>query len=98
MEILNDKNIEFKTIEYLKSGLTVNQLKSIAKKLDLPPQDIMRQKDKLYKELQIEKITDDDKLIELLSKNIKLLERPIIIKDNKAVIGRPPEKINELLF
>ena len=83
-------------MEYLKSKLTAKQLKSILKKLNLPISDIIRKKDKLYKELELEKIKDKDKLLKILSENIKLLERPIIIKDNQGTIGRPPEKINEL--
>jgi len=96
VEILNNKKIEFQIIEYLKDGLTTNQLKNILKKIDLSVYDIIRKKDKLYKELELEKIKKTDKLLEILSKNIKLLERPIIIKGDRAVIGRPPEKINEL--
>ena len=96
MEILNNKKIEFQIIEYLKVGLSSEQLKNILKKLDLSIYDIIRKKDKLYKELEIEKIKDEHKILKILSKNIKILERPIIVKDDKAVIGRPPEKLNEL--
>ena len=96
VEILSNKKIEFKIIEYLKDGLTVNQLKNILKKLDLSIFDIIRKKDKLYKKLELEKIKKTDVIFEILSKNIKLLERPIITKGNQAIIGRPPERINEL--
>ena len=96
VEILNEKKINFKIVEYLKSKLTAKQLKSILKKINLPISDIIRKKDKLYKELELEKIKDKDRLLKILSENIKLLERPIIIKDNQGIIGRPPEKINEL--
>ena len=96
VEILNEKKINFKIVEYLKIKLTAKQLKSILKKLNLPISDIIRKKDKLYKELELEKIKDKDKLLKILSENIRLLERPIITKDNQGIIGRPPEKINEL--
>ena len=96
VEILNNKKIEFQIIEYLKVGLSSEQLKNILKKLDLSIYDIIRKKDKLYKELEIEKIKDEHKILKILSKNIKILERPIIVKDDKAVIGRPREKLNEL--
>ncbi len=96
MEILNEKKINFKIVEYLKVKLTAKQLKSILKKLNSPISDIIRKKDKLYKELELEKIKDKDKLLKILSENIRLLERPIITKDNQGIIGRPPEKINEL--
>ena len=96
VEILNNKKIEFQIIEYLKVGLSSDQLKNILKKLDLSIYGIMRKKDKLYKELKIEKIKDEHKILKILSKNIKILERPIIVKDDKAVIGRPPEKLNKL--
>ena len=96
VEILNNKKIEFQIIEYLKTNLSIDELRSILKKLNLSIYDIIRKKDKLYKELKIEKIKDKDKILKILSENIKLLERPIIVRNNQAVIGRPPEKINEL--
>ena len=96
VEILNEKKINFQIVEYLKSGVTIKQLKNILEKLNLPINDIIRKKDRLYKELELEKINNRDKLLKILSENIRLLERPIIIKDSQGVIGRPPEKINEL--
>ena len=96
VEILKDKKIKFQIIDYQKTKLSIKQLKNILEKLELPIDNIIRKKDKLYKELGIKKIKDEHTILEMLSKNIKLLERPIIVKDDQAVIGRPPEKLNEL--
>ena len=96
VEILKDKKIKFQIIDYQKTKLSIKQLKNILEKLELPIDNIIRKKDKLYKELEIKKIKDEHTILEMLSKNIKLLERPIIVKDDQAVIGRPPEKLNKL--
>ena len=96
VEILKDKKIKFQIIDYQKTKLSIKQLKNILEKLELPIDNIIRKKDKLYKELGIKKIKDEHTILEMLSKNIKLLERPIIVKDDQAVIGRPPEKLNKL--
>ena len=91
MEILNQEQINFNIIEYLKTPLNLDTLKSLTKKLNLKPIDIIRKKDKLFKELQIDTINEDEKILNIIIKNPKLLERPIIVKGEKAVIGRPPE-------
>ena len=72
---------------------SVDDLKSLTKKLDLRPINIIRKKDKLFQELQIDTIDDNGKILDLIAKNPKLLERPIVIKNDKAIIARPPELI-----
>jgi arsenate reductase len=57
----------------------------------------MRTKEDIYKELNLKEEKSDEKLIEAMVENPKLIERPIVIKDNKAAIGRPIENIIELL-
>ena len=76
---------------------SVDDLKSLTKKLNLKPINIIRKKDKLFQELQIDTIDDNGKILDLIAKNPKLLERPIVIKNDKAIIARPPELIYNLI-
>jgi arsenate reductase len=65
--------------------------------LGLSARELMRTKEDIYKELDLANENDEEKLIEAMAKNPKLIERPIIIKGNKAIIGRPTERIAEFL-
>ena len=96
MKILEKKNSSFTIIEYLKTGFTYNELSDLLKKLNLAPIDIIRTNDNDYKN-NYKKGMSDKQLMELIIKFPKIFERPIIVKDDIAVIGRPPENIYKLL-
>jgi len=99
VEILNELGVNFKIIEYTKSGFTINEIKSISKKLKLKPNNFIRFNDKFFKNnSNYNKQTDCEKLTKLIVKYPKLIERPIIIKENNAIIARPPELINDFLL
>ena len=87
----------FRIVEYLKEPLEKEDLVSVSKKLNMKPFDFIRKTEPGVKEKLIginEK--DDGKILKLLLKHPKALERPIVIFGNRAVIGRPPEKIHDL--
>ena len=98
MQLLDNKGIAPEVVEYLNEPPTVDELKEILDLLSLEPRDLMRQHEAPYKDLNLE---DDslsrDQLIQAMADNPVLIERPIVIHNGKAVIGRPPEKILELL-
>ena len=98
LEIIKSKNIEPTIILYLKSKLSKTEVKNLLSKLGLSIRDILRTGEDEYKNnnLKNENLSDD-KLIEFLIKFPKLLERPIVVKNSKAIIGRPPENILNLL-
>ena len=98
LEIIKSKNIEPTIILYLKNKLSKTEVKNLLTKLGLSIRDILRTGEDEYRNnsLKNEKLSDDE-LINFLIKFPKLLERPIVIKKNKAVIGRPPENILNLL-
>ena len=98
LEIIKSKNIEPIIILYLVKKLSKTEVKKLLSKLGLSIRDILRTGEDEYKNnnLKNEKLSDD-KLIEFLIKFPKLLQRPIVVKNNKAVIGRPPENILDIL-
>ncbi len=97
MKILNDKNIEPKVIKYLEDDITTENIKEVLSLLNIRPREMMRIKEDIYKELNLKDESSDDKLIESMVKYPKLIERPIIIKGDRAVIARPMENLETLL-
>ena len=98
LEIIESKNIEPTIILYLVNKLSKIEVENLLSKLGLSIRDILRTGEDEYKNnnLKNENLSDD-KLIEFLVKFPKLLQRPIVVKNSKAVIGRPPENILNLL-
>ena len=96
VKILEQKNVTFKIIEYLKEGISFDEIKMITSLLNIKPKEITRKSEQDYKNLNLD-LDDDFKVIEAIVKYPKMLERPIILNNGKAVIGRPPEKILEIL-
>ena len=98
VRILEENSIDFEIIEYLKTPPSIEELKNILKIINLRPKDIVRKKESEYIDNQLHEIEDDDiKMLEAIAKFPKIMERPIIISDGKGVIGRPPEKILEII-
>lgn len=95
--ILEEQGKPFKTVEYLKDVPTVEELKSIIKKLKIKPHDLIRTKEAVYIENYKGKTLSDDAWIEAMHEHPILIERPIVINGNKAVVARPPEKVHEVL-
>ena len=99
VEILKEIVEKYQIIEYLKEGITIDELISIGKKLNLPPKDFIRKNDPIYKSKRLGSfINDDNKVFNAIVNYPKLIERPIVIKNNKAIISRPPELLYEFLL
>ena len=98
VEILENENIDFEIIQYIKTPPSIDELKQICLKLNCEPKSIIRKGEKDYKENNISEILDNtDLLINKMVQYPKIIERPIIIIDDKAVIGRPPENIYNII-
>jgi len=95
--LLEEQGVEAEVVKYLETPPSREELKAILDILGLSAKGLMRSKETLYKELGINEINDEDMLIGLMVANPKLIERPIVIKDGKAAIGRPIENIVALL-
>lgn len=97
LTILTDSGKEFEIVEYLKDSPTKKELVDLVKMLGISPMELIRKNEIIWKEKFKGKKLSDDELLTAMVNNPKLLERPIVVHNNKAVIGRPPEKIMELL-
>jgi len=93
---LKDNKIDYSVREYLKNPPTKEELEEVLKKLNMKPSDLVRKKEAIYKELNL-KDASEEELLEAMVKNPKLIERPIVINGNKAVVARPIEAIEEIL-
>ena len=95
--ILNEQGCDIEIIEYLKDTPTEKELKEVLKKLGLKPQDLLRKKEPLFAEKYEGKKLTDAQWIKVMYQNPILIERPVAIYGNKAVIGRPAERVVELI-
>ena len=99
LEILNRKKLDIDIVEYLKSPLDINEISNLLKKLGYTARDLLRKGEDVYKNENLsDKSLTEDFLIDMMSKNPILIERPIVVFNGKAVIGRPPEKVLEILW
>jgi len=97
LALLNECNVSVKIIEYLTNPPTARELEKISEKLDMSPINFIRKKESKFSELGLESYSGSDfELCKIMSDNPKLIERPIVVKDNKAIIGRPPENVQGL--
>ena len=97
LELLRSNNVDPTIVEYLKETPSVDELKKILAKLNVGPKDILRKGEKIYKEKFKSMDFSDEEWIQVMIENPKLIERPIVVRGNKAVIGRPPENVLELV-
>ncbi len=95
--LLEEKGVEAEVVKYLDTPPSKEELKAVLKMMGISARELMRTKEAIYKELNLKEETDEEKLIEAMVENPKLIERPIVIKDGKAAIGRPIENIIDLL-
>lgn len=98
LQLLGENNVEPEVVEYLKTPPSTEELDNILNMLGLEPRQLMRTKEAEYKESGA---NDDslsrEQLIELMVQYPKLIERPIVITNGKAAIGRPPEQVLDIL-
>ena len=97
LKILEDSGQEFKVVEYLKEPLTQEELADIISKLDIKALDLVRKNEKEWKDNFKGREMKEDEIVAAMAAHPKLIERPIVISGDRAVIGRPPENIHELI-
>lgn len=97
LKLIKDAGAEVEIVEYLNAIPTKEDLETILMKLNLKPTDILRKGETVYKEKFKNSNFNDDEWIKVMIEYPKLIERPIVIKGNKAILGRPPQNVLELL-
>ena len=96
LAIIKNKTSNFKVIEYLKNPLTFRKIKLILSQLNIKPLELIRTQESIWKENYNEKKLTDDEIIKLIVNHPKLMERPIVTTNKRAIIGRPPENVLDL--
>jgi arsenate reductase len=98
LQLLEDKGVQPDVIEYLKTAPSKNELESVLKLLGLAPRELMRKGEAVYKELNLKDDSlSDEQLVNAMLANPILIERPIVLANGKAAIGRPPESVLGIL-
>lgn len=98
LALIKEKGLHLKVIEYLKTPLTLAQLQRIIRQLKCSPREIIRNNEPAYKSNQLQDLNlSDTKLLQAIVDYPILLQRPIVIYKEKAVIGRPPENVLDIL-
>lgn len=98
VSLLDQNEVEYTVVEYLKVPLSKEKVLALANKLNMNPIEFVRKNEKDFKENQLKNIMyDNDKMAEAISKFPKIMERPIFENDNRAIIGRPSDKVLELI-
>jgi len=95
---LTENGVDFEKVNYYIEPFTKTQLKTLLGKMKMLPSELLRKNDKAYKELDFKnKKYTEAQILTMLIKNPDLVQRPIIEKGKKAILARPPDRINELL-
>ena len=96
-EAFRENGIEYERVNYYIDELTEEKLRSLLRKANLSPFEVLRRKEPIYKELNITEETTPDEIIKLIIENPNLLQRPIVEVGSRAVLARPVEKALELI-
>ena len=97
LALIQGKDVSPEIIEYLKTPPTKEELRGLLAKLGMKPEQLVRKGEDTYKEKFAGKTLSDEQWLDALAKNPILIERPIVVKGSKAVLGRPPENVLTLL-
>jgi arsenate reductase len=97
LALLRERGIEPEIIDYLETPPTEAELEALLRKLGLRPSALLRTGEEVFKEKYKGKTLTDEQSLKALAENPVLMERPIVVKGQRAVVGRPPERVLELL-
>ena len=97
LNLIKEAGQEVEIVEYLKNPPTEEELEDIFTKLNLPIEYLIRKGEEIYKTEYKGKELSEKEWLHALAEHPKMLERPIVVNENKAILGRPPENVNQLL-
>ncbi len=95
--LLDDKGVDYQVRLYLNDPLSVGELKALVNQLGIPAADVLRRKEDDYKAAGLDNSSSEQQILDAIARYPKLLERPILVTEKGARIGRPPEAIREIL-
>lgn len=96
LQIIQDAGIEVEIVKYLEDAPTEAELKDVLRKLGIPADKLLRKGEAIFKENYRGKNLSEDEWIKAMVENPKLIERPIVVKGDEAILGRPPQNVEEL--
>jgi len=97
LKYLQDKGIEPEIVEYLKEPLSEGELKKLLKMLGKKPEEMIRTQEEVYRKHYKGKDLSDDEWVKVMVENPKLIHRPMVVKEGKAVLGDPAENIEKII-
>lgn len=97
LDLIQQAGQEVEVVDYLKTPPTADEISLLLQKLNMKPEQLIRKGEAVYKEKYKDKQLTDQELIDAMVTHPVLIERPIVVKGDKAVLGRPPENVQELL-
>jgi len=97
VKYLEEKGIDFEIVKYLDNPPSTEEIREVLGKVGITARELMRTKEAIYKELNLKEITDEARLIEAMAAHPKLIERPVVIHGEKAVVARPADVIATIL-
>ena len=93
---MTEKGIAYESVHYIEKPLSASELKSLLRRAGLKPHDVVRKNEPAYKQQVSGKDLSDAQLIELMVKHPELIQRPIVVRGEKAVLARPIARLSEL--
>ena len=98
LKILRESDTDFSSVNYFEEPITKKTLTELIKKLAIPPRDLLRKNEAIYRELGLsKKELSDSEIISLMVKHPDLLQRPIVVKGKEVILARPAEEVNKLV-
>ena len=93
---MTEKGVAYESVHYIKNPLSASELKGLLRRAQIKPHDVIRKNEPAYKEYVSGKDLSDTQLIELMVKHPELIQRPIVVRGDKAVLARPVVLLSEL--
>jgi arsenate reductase len=97
LELVREAGVELPVRQYLDEPLSVDELRGIVELLGVRPIDIVRRGEPQYAALRLSDTTPDDEVLRAMAEHPILIERPIVVRGGRAVVGRPPETVQDIL-
>ncbi|MEA2277567.1 MAG: hypothetical protein QOC78_2527 [Solirubrobacteraceae bacterium] len=96
-ELLTERGIDADRVDYHVTGLTEDDIRELARKAGVGPRELLRTREPVHAELVAGRDLSDDELVALMARHPQLVERPIVVRGDRAVLARPVERVLELL-